>query len=437
MRVLHYLRLTGLLLAGSTLACDKADRFSEPNSTPISAVSTGQFKFSPLPASAACTPGGNATQPFLIPAGYMQTIIAREGDGGTTDLWDMNTQNETGPEAGRFIYRAHEVTGNGQVSVTDLETNTTRVLATRPDWERLDGVVWTPWGTLLTGEETSAAAFPDPNVPQALAGLMYEINPETGTAVARPAIGSRAHEGMRFDARGNLYGISEASPPGGGYIYKFVPDTRGDLSSGQLYALKLVTPSADRTGEAVWIPLDRTAVQVRSDPVATAAGATGYARPEDIEIATSTGNNRGGANVLYVAVTGEDRVLGIDLREPGGGSQHETAFVYTYVRDGLNAPADFDLPDNLALDKNGNLFITEDPATAGATGRGDDIWVAPASGGGQHQLSQPIQRFASLTDCVAEPTGIYFDLRDWSLYVHAQHRGGDGRDYEVKIQRAE
>jgi uncharacterized protein len=43
-------------------------------------------------------------------------------------------------------------------------------------------------------------------------------------------------------------------------------------------------------------------------------------------------------------------------------------------------------------------------------------------------------RFASLTDCNAEPTGIYFDVHEWALYVDAQHRGGDGNDLAVKIQ---
>ncbi|HEU5305284.1 MAG TPA: alkaline phosphatase PhoX [Gemmatimonadales bacterium] len=438
MRILHSLRVaTGVLFLGAGLACDEADRLNEPNSSPIiSSLTTGQFKFTPLSTSTACVNGGAPSQPFTLPVGFGQTIIAREGDGGTADLWDMNTQNETGMQAGRFLYRTHEVGSNGQVSVTDLETNVTRVLATRPDWERLDGIVWTPWGTLLAAEETNAAALSDPAVPQAVAGLVYEINPETGAAVARPAIGSRSHEGLRFDPQGNLYGIAESSPPTGGYIYKFVPDQPGDLSSGQLHALQLVTPNADRTGEAVWVPLDRTAVQVSSDAAATAIQATGYPRPEDVEITTSTGNNRGGGNVLYVAITGEDRVLGIDLHEPDEGGQ-STAFVYTYVRDGLNAPADFDSPDNLALDRSGNLYSAEDPGTASARGLGDDIWVASPSGAGGPQPAQPIVRFASLTDCNAEPSGIYFDQRGWALYVHAQHRGGDGRDLEVKIGRAE
>src|SRR5262249_14648775 len=139
-------------------------------------------------------------------------------------------------------------------------------------------------------------------------GLVYEVNPATGVVASRPAVGRRSHEGLRFDPQGNLYGISEASA---GAIYKFVPDRRGDLSSGQLYALKVL--DASRQGAAVWIPLDRAATQVNSDQVARDSGASGWARPEDIEIATSSGSNPGGNNVLYVAVTSENLVLKIDL----------------------------------------------------------------------------------------------------------------------------
>jgi uncharacterized protein len=107
------------------------------------------------------------------------------------------------------------------------------------------------------------------------------------------------------------------------------------------------------------------------------------------------------------------------------------------VRDGLNPPADFNLPDRLTLDKSGNLYITEDPGTALAPGLGDDVSAAPPAKGGQHQPAQTIQRFVSLTDCNAEPTGIYLDKRGWALYANVQHRGGDGLDLAVKIERVE
>ena len=274
-------------------------------------------------------------------------------------------------------------------------------------------------------------------MPQAQAGLVYEIDPVTGAAVPRPALGAKAHEGIRFDAQGNVYGISETGPTTvvgtpsrpapGGYIYKFVPDRRGDLSSGQLYALKIVVDAGDRTGEAVWLPLDRDAVQIDADAEATRVGATGYGRPEDVEIATSTGSNRGGANILYVAVTDESRVLRIDLREPQGGRDHTTAYVSDYVRRGENAPADFTNPDNLALDKNGNLFITEDTTTP----PGMDIWVA-VPGRGPDDAPE-VLRFASLTDCSAEPSGIYFDKSGTTLFVNTLHR--NGQDLGVAITR--
>jgi uncharacterized protein len=387
-------------------------------------ATVGPVQFEPLASSATCTMGGNANAPFAIPAGFTQVNIASEPDYMGNP--DMITQNETGPEAGRYIFQTHELglNTNTGVSVTDLLTGTTKLLVQRNDWGSLDGIAWTPWGTVIAAEERSG-------------GKVWEIDPATGQAVARPAIGLKSHEGLRFDPQGNLYSISESNP---GFIFKFVPDKRGDLSSGQSYALKITSPTGDRVGEAEWIPLSRTAVQIDANAAAAAAGATGYNRPEDVEIATSTGNN-GGANVLYVALTGpsnpvDNRVIAIDLREPNGSRDHATAFVYDYVKWGVNAvQGDFEMPDNLALDRAGNLYIAEDPATAPNTKRGDDIWVATPPTGGQHQPAASVVRFASLTDCIAEPTGIYFDLRSTTLFVHAQHRGGDGLDKTVAISK--
>src|SRR5215475_12464185 len=60
----------------------------------------GPFQFEPLSASAPCTAGGSAAQPFTLPAGFSQTIVA--GEPQFPDVPDMNTLNETGPQAGRF-----------------------------------------------------------------------------------------------------------------------------------------------------------------------------------------------------------------------------------------------------------------------------------------------------------------------------------------------
>jgi hypothetical protein len=383
-------------------------------------------------------PGGAGTfpneQPFVLPAGFSQAILAREGDGGSTDNWDMQTLNETGARRGRFLYRTHEVVENAQVTVTDLTTNETRVLAQRADWNRLDGIVWTPWRTLLIDEEMRPGrlpSLPDPGNPAALAGLVFEVDPVTGASVARPALGAKAHEGIRFDRHGNVYGISETAPTTvvngeprpGGYVFKFTPDRRGDMSSGQLFALKIIADRGDRTGLAVWLPLDRDAVKIDADAEATRVGATGYARPEDVETATSTGNDVNAFENLYVAVTDEHRVLRVILAG-------RFAFVADYVRQGGNAPADFTNPDNLALDKEGNLFITEDTVTP----PGMDIWMAAPAGRRSLSASSTV-RFASLTDCTAEPSGIYFDVNGGVLRAHALHRGGQDLSIEITQDR--
>lgn len=418
------------------LACERDPQ--EPLSPPVlaAAASAGQgifANFEPLPAEAACVAppstlaGFAGYQPFQLPSGYIQTIVSSEQAdflpvaGTGANLPDMLTLNETGPLAGRYLYRTHEVGSNGALTVTDLEAGVTTLAAQEGHYERLDGIVWSPWRTVLFAEETKDAALPDPAAPTALRGMVFEYDPGTGTTAVRPAVGSRSHEGLRFDAAGNLYGISESSPGEilegielSGGIFKFVPDRRGDLSSGQLYALKVLDPS--RTGEAVWVPLDRDLSRLDSDAAAVAAGATGWARPEDVEIATATGNTQGGQQVMFVAVTGEDLVLRIEL-------DGDRAFVSNYVA----GRAGLDSPDNLALDPQGNLYIAED------NGPGD-IWVAFAGPG---DTAGEVARFASLADCAAEPTGIYFDRAGRTLFVNVQHAGGAlGNDLTMAITRS-
>ena len=56
--------------------------------------------------------------------------------------------------------------------------------------------------------------------------------------------------------------------------------------------------------------------------------------------------------------------------------------------------------------------------------------VAVAAEGVQLSAARTV-RFASLTDCSAEPSGIYFDRSGTVLYVHALHR--TGQDLSVMI----
>lgn len=439
--------LSALLLTSLfVVACDEPAPTAAVYQPALSQLSgSGSFQFEPIIAptgSSACLVGAQS-EPLFLPAGFAQQIIGRQSDLVTMNPevnFDMLTLNETGPQAGRYLFRTHEVRPYAALSRIDLWTGRNELLVEREDWESFDGLVWTPWGTILMAEERVVQTYRDPAFPNIERGLVYEYFPETGAVVARPAIGARSHEGLRFDAQGNLYGISESrgiQQAGGagqsGAIFKFVPDRRGDLSSGTLYALKVANPS--RTGEAQWVKLDLDPVTFDSDAAAQAVGATGWDRPEDIEIGLSTGNSPGGNNIMYVAVTESSNLAlnnGLVLKIVLKGDR---ATVSNYVEPGSNVPGEaggdtgtgFDDPDNLALAPNGDLYITEDDAPS-------DIWVARGKGA----MASEVHLFARLLDCGAETTGIYFSRNGQTLWVNSQHadlNGGDDLTLAITRQR--
>ena len=417
----------------------------------------GPMSFNPIAASAYGMEDDAdiATAPWVVPQGYVQSIVSDENDLNiyvAHDWNDMNTVNETGKHAGRYMYRTHEVRGGaigndgnsarndggsgGAVSVIDLKTGVAKEVIGRADWEALDGIVWTPWQTVLFAEEAGTTSRPDPDAPNATSGLVYELklnkdDPMSAESVTvRPLLGALAHEGIETDAEGNVYVIDEDKK---GSIYKFVPTTYGDLSSGQLYALKVMNGA--KTGAAEWVALDMTQAQIKAHAAATAVGATEYCRPEDLERIDST---------LYVALTCEDvdnaantsgqgAVMAIQL-----GEKPVVSYV---VAAGKNTPLEikpsaitagvtgFKGPDNLASGPDGKLWIVEDNDWS-------DIWVydprsEDANGDG---YKDGVNLFASLKDKPAEGTGIYFGKDPHTLYVNVQH-SGTGNDKTMAITK--
>lgn len=395
------------------------------------------------------------TAPFLIPEGFQQRIVSSERDLNMyfgSDMLDMNTVNETGKHAGRYLYRTHEVRpgalgddqnarrldggSGGALSVVDLHTGVAHELIGRADWEALDGLVWTPWQTLLFAEELTHANRADPNVPNATSGLLYELNlkrddPSKAENVSvRPMLGSLAHEGIEVDAHGHVYVIDENH---NGSIYKFVPDRYGDLSRGQLFALKVNNQA--KTGAAEWVALDMAQAQISAREAARAQTATGYCRPEDIERI---------GEILYVALTCEDVDDPINTHGPGAilsvtlGQKPIARYV---VAPGKNVPTEvkpgigthgvtgFRHPDNLANGPNGSLWIAEDNDWS-------DIWVydphSQDTNGDGYQ--DGVYLFASLKDKPAEATGIYFSLDSLTLFINVQH-AGTGNDKTIAITR--
>ncbi len=374
---------------------------------PDASAGNGPMPFEPISGSVYGQQTTNWTEPFLLPEGCSQQLVSDETVldiyPGVDDLTDMNVTNESGRKAGRYLYRTHEVGTNGSVSVVDLKTGATKVLTQHAGYRRLDGLTWTPWGTVLFAEETAGGrlfeAFLDPK------------DPSVATRVeARPELGIMRHEGIGADQDGAVYIIDELN---GGSIYRFVPTVRGDLSDGQLYALRLTGLDDDeqvwneatysnKVGAFEWVPLDMAAVVQDADAASNAVHATEFGRPEDVQLIK---------NVLYVANTTEDRVIAINL---------STNQLTGFVQSGVNLPVEneaagvtgFNSPDNLAAGPTGELWIVEDNEPS-------DIWVASKKT--NDGVAAKVELFASLLDPDAEGTGIYFGKDPHTLYVNIQH----------------
>ncbi len=405
-------------------------------------------KFIPL-AQSANSNDWDVSAPWKLPEGYTQKVVSDESDlniydGGRDDWHDMNVVNETGPQAGRFMYRTHELRlpaslpEGGALSVVDLKTGETKLLGSDPSWNALDGIRWTPWGTLLFAEETTG-------------GRLFEVvlNDDMmsiAEVIDRPQVGRMAHEGIDLDSDGNIYVVDEhrgrtsgcdGVVPCGGGVYKFVPSTYGDLSSGELFVLKV--NGADGVGSAEWAgPID----PLNARTSGTEFGGQSYQRPEDLEIIGDT---------LYVAITEgprdaktetdpskdnfgqlefkselyEGRVIALNMK---------TMQVSDFVKPGVNVPVEigkpgdedhqtgFDSVDNLAEAPNGDLIMIED-------NKPSDIWFASTAKVNKYGASEEVELFSSLTDPGAEGTGIYFSPTDpKTLYVNIQHSEADDGD---------
>src|SRR6185503_4857725 len=399
---------------------------------------------------------------------FLQVTIAslngqRDDNEATSGDWDMQTVNETGPRKGRFLFTVFE-SGTGGVQRHDLVTGETDTI-----WKvlpggvaaRFDPATWTPWGTVITGEENWGCGG-------SVCGRLFELkNPLTAPAVYEPVdstsndgaemvhrniIPRTSQEGLQFDKAGNLYFIDELN---GGCLYKYAPAApyvavlfgRADyFAAGQSFVLRVGdgnTPNA--TGAYEWVPLtDKwgaplagaititdangvVSLDGRTTPDLAAFKCTDYQRPEDSQIQNSRGRD-----YLYVTTTTTNEVYRLDLQ-----AKKISVFANRNTVDlatGAAVGAAFASPDNLAVDNDGNIYIVEDRGG----GVDDDIWFAKDLNGDGDLLdtNEGIGRWASNGTLGSEFTGLYFDpFNDDRAWVNIQHPGSDNdRTIEITVK---
>lgn len=420
--------------------------------TQANAASTHFETFVPVPSSVPMIVSGSAdelTKPFVLPSNFSQKALANRQNQlslgqSNSGAWDMITANETGPDAGRYLFIPYE-TGAGGVQRVDLwnpnyNTRTVTIVNSgRANSVALDASYWTPWGSYITAEESWGANSDK--------GRVFEItNPTTagqdgGTFVQRNIIPRVSHEGIAWDKNKSMYFIDELN---GGSIYRYTPQnaafTNGDeyFAKGKTQVLRVGDGNTDNAiGAYSWIDLTTAAGvplpgaimtvaqgSIQLDGRATtdlpAFKGTNYQRPEDLEIKTLANGNQ----MLFFAATTTDNVYTVDLatNEVKIFADRNTINAAT----GLPVGTAFNNTDNLAMDANGNIYIIEDDGGGNA-----NIWFAKDAN--NDGVAESVAVWATLATPGAEPTGLYFDKFNPNIaYVNVQHPSS-GNDVLMQI----
>ena len=373
---------------------------------------------------------------------------------------------------------------NPSVQRVDLATGSVETILF--GMERCDPVRTTQWGTILVGEETSDGAVYEILDPinttgcwiadRGAAGLdadvrlaIDDLTPDSceGKIKKRTALPTQAWEGVGVLDNGVVIGGDELRPGedfDGGAVFRFVPAIfyvcqgapvrpgqvcgnpidgldESPLVSGQNYALFHVCDEDDQYGQGCeygngrWVEVG--AATARDD--ANDNGATGYCRPEDLQIDRTFGefvggdgirwcwnNTCGGGDDIGEALCVEESSTAIDSNDHVtidiGGSIGNINFLanggdLTTAKVTRFAQADDDMNsyDNMDIQPfTNNVYIVEDHSFG-------DIWACLQDGGDRDFATDGCVKMLSIRDPVAEPTGFIFDGTGDVAYYNIQH----------------
>ena len=298
-------------------------------------------------------------------------------------------------------------------------------------------------------------------------GWVVEIDPfdPTFTQKKRTALGRNKHEGAAgIVSKNGCYVIYMGDDERFEYVYRFVSrdkvnrtNRRANRDLLDYGTLSVARYNAD--GSVDWLPLvygeapltaangfqSQADVLIEARRASDLLGATKMDRPEDVEANPKTNN-------VYVILTFDDRRKPeqVDAANPRANNRFGHIIEMT-PPDGDHAAARFTwnillkcgdpsiaavgstfspdttrngwfgMPDNLAIDNAGRLWIATDGNSAALTGRADGLWgvetKGPLRGTSKHFFRVPVG---------AELCGPFFTPDDETLFVAVQHPGEGG-----------
>ncbi|ASW73826.1 twin-arginine translocation pathway signal protein [Chryseobacterium piperi] len=366
------------------------------------------------------------TNKLIIPTEHKYQLILKEGDAYTQGGGLVGGQNDftayvpkSASSTNGYLSVNHE-TNPGGVTMAEINYNASTKLWQLTKSRAVDfstpslvqtirncsgGI--TPWGTVVTAEESVTSSDTNGDGYKDY-GWLVEIDPATAQVISKNTDGSKGklwqmgimnHENVVINNAGTIAYYGEDG--GTHLVYKYVMDTPNDLSSGNLYVLKLdqgLSTGGDPVGTtATWIqvPNKTKADQNNTNNLAFSLGGTKFNGIEDVDISPLDGK-------IYFTAKGLNKVY--RLQDNGTtASQVETfvgglSTVYSFnTAQGMKSEVWGDGNDNLTFDELGNLWVLQD-------GGKNYIWVVAPD----HTQANPKVRLFASMPAGSEPTGLTF-----------------------------